>query len=421
MIILPVDMLAARGGQSCRFQIPFRRLDDGDVYSAIASAQSTEVVSGTIIVGNVEAFDSDVMDSVEDDVVVFAEPSEMTDDGLTVWSVSGAVRTNGHWTPIPVEKVPVREQLFSRTEGLLETDIIADRQVLVVGVGSVGSIVTSELTKLGVMRLGLMDPDRLEVANVMRHVAGLADVGRLKVLAMRDAVLNVNPYASIETHDFSADWDRIDIIESLVSDSDLVICAADDEDARSLCNHLCIASGTPMILAGAFERAHGGQVLAVRADGRGPCYQCFLQGITGQGAESGRSSLAGTGRVAYADRPVTAEPGLSNDISPISQMVVKLSLQHLLQGRRTSLASLDEDLAPPLWQFVNRREGQFRQLEPLGANLNGMRIMRWYGVEFPRNEACAVCGDMVGEYCQSEDIQMSDADMAAFSDETRGG
>ena len=76
-------------------------------------------------------------------------------------------------------------------------------------------------------------------------------------------------------------------------------------------------------------------------------------------------------------------------------MVVKLALQELLKGTKTTLRSLDDDLVAPWFLWLNRREKgtQYENLEPLGFNIGGMHILRWYGIDFKRDPNCPVCGN----------------------------
>lgn len=93
--------------------------------------------------------------------------------------------------------LPSRFHLFNN-DGIIEPRLLADRKVAVVGLGSGGSHVAMELAKSGVGKFVLVDYDRIELQNVIRHVCGLRDLGRLKTNAMRDRILEKNPFAEIE-------------------------------------------------------------------------------------------------------------------------------------------------------------------------------------------------------------------------------
>jgi molybdopterin/thiamine biosynthesis adenylyltransferase len=169
-------------------------------------------------------------------------------------------------------------------------------------------------------------------------------------------------------------------------------------EARVIVNEICVKERKPLIEAGAYRRAYGGQVHVVQP-GMSPCYQCFLMAFPGMAQDQEIASQDQADRMAYSDRLLTAEPGLANDIAPINHMVVKLALQRLLVGKPTAMRCLDEDLVAPFYIWLNRREPgtDYERLGPLQFNVDGLRILRWYGVRFDRNAACPCCGDFIGK------------------------
>uniref|UniRef100_UPI001E537868 ThiF family adenylyltransferase n=1 Tax=Catenulispora pinisilvae TaxID=2705253 RepID=UPI001E537868 len=66
--------------------------------------------------------------------------------------------------------------LFARTRGILSPEL-ADRRVLVVGAGSVGSYLVEVLARSGVGAFTIVDPDVVEAVNVGRSAFRVADVG----------------------------------------------------------------------------------------------------------------------------------------------------------------------------------------------------------------------------------------------------
>ena len=73
-----------------------------------------------------------------------------------------------------------------------------ERKVAVVGLGSGGSLVAIELAKAGVGKFVLVDFDRIELYNIIRHICGLSDLRRPKTNVMRDRILDKNPFAEVE-------------------------------------------------------------------------------------------------------------------------------------------------------------------------------------------------------------------------------
>lgn len=322
------------------------------------------------------------------------------------YRVTGTVTDEqGEEHPSLIQVVPVRDELFSRARSLLETAVLAGKTVFFKGVGSVGSTVIRLLAQSGIQRFIFMDHDRVEVANVVRHEAGISDIGRFKTNVMSDIVLNKNPYAEITTYEEKAGEENLDLVRDIVRKVDICIDTGDEREGKLLLNRVCLEEETPLIISGAFRRAHGGQILRVKP-GETACYQCFVQMLA---KNSSAYPDPETETIAYSDRPVPIEPGLSIDIEPIAQMTAKLALQELLKDQQTTLRSLDEDLEANWYLWLNRREQgtQYESWEPLGFGIDGMRIMRWYGVNFESAPSCPVCGDFAQHLAKQVNIDLS--------------
>ena len=51
-----------------------------------------------------------------------------------------------------------------------------NKKVVIIGLGSVGSFVANNLSKMGIAKLLLIDPDFLTVDNISRHYLGMDSV-----------------------------------------------------------------------------------------------------------------------------------------------------------------------------------------------------------------------------------------------------
>ena len=88
-----------------------------------------------------------------------------------------------------VNFIPSREEMYSRAKGILEVDILSNKRVMIIGLGSFGSQIAIELAKAGVGEFALFDFDRVELHNLARHTCTIKDLGRLKTDAIKDAVI----------------------------------------------------------------------------------------------------------------------------------------------------------------------------------------------------------------------------------------
>ncbi|MDY6838832.1 MAG: ThiF family adenylyltransferase [Thermodesulfobacteriota bacterium] len=398
MIVLFGEMLQGlRGNRECK-DAYFACWHEELVYTLLPDARNSRAVPGSICAAS---DDEDISiqgtGKPDDEVRVVVHRAGSTSEKETTSlpiKATGHVRDKTGWKRVPVQIVPVRAELFSRFRGLLETPIFSDKMVLVFGQGSGGSLVALELAKSGVMNFNLVDDDRLEVGNVVRHVAGLSHVGRYKTKVMADLIREKNPYATVETWEEKVSWKNAEAVRDLVRKADIIVCATDERQSKLVINRLCVEEKKPCVFGGAFRRAYGGQVLLLRPY-ESPCYQCFLMLLPDHAGDEEISSQEQADGLAYTDRPVPVEPGLSTDIAPISIMVVKLVIQELLKGTETTLRSLDDDLKASWYLWLNRRElgTQYEGLQPLEFNVGGMHILRWYGVDVKRHPACPVCGN----------------------------
>jgi len=72
-----------------------------------------------------------------------------------------------------------------------------------------------------------------------------------------------------------------------------------------------------------------------------------------------------------------------------------IQMKSYLAGNPELRLALNEDLVAHWYMWLNRREPgtDFENLQPLGFETDDLRILRWYGVEFHRDEHCPVCGN----------------------------
>lgn len=291
------------------------------------------------------------------------------------------------------DDIPARDALYSRHRGLLEVDTLAQKRIGIIGLGSFGSIIAVELAKAGVGAFSLFDPDRLELSNIVRHACGVSDLGRLKIHAVADAIRQKNPYAQIEG--FPIDVNReTNTLKGVATRCDLLICVTDENTSRFTVNAVALESGVPCLFGRAITRAAGGDIFRLRP-GYSACLGClFEQGLVKGDEEVSTPEQARRDAPAYMSSEevdAVVQVGLSADIAPLTQMMVKLALVELCRGQASALQSLEKDLAADFYIWANRREQIYGDWEPLGTRFNQPAILRWYGVKVARSEDCLTC------------------------------
>ncbi|WP_020658964.1 HesA/MoeB/ThiF family protein [Amycolatopsis benzoatilytica] len=151
--------------------------------------------------------------------------------------------------------------------------------VLVVGTGAVGGFLAEELARAGCDPLWLLDPDVLEVENLIRHPLGAPDLGRPKAPALAERIRRDFPLC--HAAGIHANFLRLGRAEQLrlVEQADVVVAATDSPRCQQRVNEVAVAAGTPAVYPAVWvdprvRDAEVGEILWVAPDRRGPCYAC---------------------------------------------------------------------------------------------------------------------------------------------------
>ena len=91
---------------------------------------------------------------------------------------------------------------FSRIEVLLGTEAMArleNSRVIVFGIGGVGGHAVEALVRSGVGHIAIVDFDKVEETNINRQLVALTStIGKSKVNALKERLLDINPELDIE-------------------------------------------------------------------------------------------------------------------------------------------------------------------------------------------------------------------------------
>ena len=95
----------------------------------------------------------------------------------------------------------IEQEIFRRSELLLGDESmnrIAEKRVVIFGVGGVGSWCAESLIRSGIRKLTIVDSDRVWVTNINRQLmATTKTVDQVKVDALKERLLTINPSAEI--------------------------------------------------------------------------------------------------------------------------------------------------------------------------------------------------------------------------------
>ena len=130
------------------------------------------------------------------------------------------------------------EQLFS----------LAQKRVLIIGVGGVGQHVSTYLVTNGVTNLTIVDYDKVELSNLNRQILLTEnDIGKSKVEVVKDALLARNKDSNITSINLKVDRNNV---LNLISDYDLVIDAVDNWNSKLVISMGCKKNNIPLLHIG---------------------------------------------------------------------------------------------------------------------------------------------------------------------------
>jgi molybdopterin/thiamine biosynthesis adenylyltransferase/rhodanese-related sulfurtransferase len=143
-------------------------------------------------------------------------------------------------------------------------------RVLLVGVGGLGCPTALYLAAAGVGKVGLVDADVVDKSNLQRQVLfGESDVGRPKVEAARDKLLDLNSTLDVVTHyELLTSHNVFDVMDGY----DIIVNGCDNFPTRYLVNDAAVMKNKPVV-DGSIFRFEGQATVYV--PGEGPCYRCL--------------------------------------------------------------------------------------------------------------------------------------------------
>ena len=160
--------------------------------------------------------------------------------------------------PENTENAPEFARRHTQAFGQKTTMLLRDMAVAVVGCSGTGSLVVEQLTRLGVGKLVLIDPDKVEEKNLNRIInAKMQDAreGRLKVEVLRQAIESIGLDTRVVVFPVNI-AESVDALRA-IAECDLVFGCTDGAEGRHLLNKLATFYLLPYIDLGVRLDADG--------------------------------------------------------------------------------------------------------------------------------------------------------------------
>ena len=174
----------------------------------------------------------------------------------------------------PEEKAYYARQIVMKGFGEESQTRLVNSKVCIVGLGGLGSPISTQLAAMGVGHLRIVDHDKVDLSNLHRqHLYNSESVGEPKTEVAAERLRKLNPYVEIEPINAQITEENA---SRLVEGMDLVMDALDAMAPRYAVNRACVEQDIPFIHGGVITGIGTATTIIPRET---PCLECFKGGI----------------------------------------------------------------------------------------------------------------------------------------------
>ena len=258
---------------------------------------------------------------------------------------------------------------------------LGDKRALIIGAGSLGGDVALHLGRANVGTLKIVDFDRMEVNNSVRHALGVEWAGVLKAYAIALACQRANPFCSAEAAyvqfgDIHPGHTPLASLEQLVDEADIVVETTGIHQIEHLVGRVAWEQRKPIVSCWLTNGSWAGEVVRLIPT-QTMCMTCFQKG------QRDRKLLLGD--AGPDETPISVQGcshptvgGAGFDAAETAAMAARLAVQALLPG---------DDYPRPEWDHA---VANFRRPP------EDKESARFAAEKLPPNEECSVCGRDAG-------------------------
>ena len=167
-----------------------------------------------------------------------------------MWGVVNLIPTKEEWN----------KALAERHGEKLQTKF-SSVTVAICGLGGLGSNVAISLARAGIGKLILIDFDRVDITNLHRQQYKANQLGMNKTDALRDNLLEIAPYVTLETHTIRVT--KANAVH-LLQGADIICEAFDDAECKAMLTNLVLEEMPDKYLVAASGMAGFGSVNSIR-------------------------------------------------------------------------------------------------------------------------------------------------------------
>lgn len=260
---------------------------------------------------------------------------------------------------------------------------LASKRVVIIGCGSIGSLVAKTLATAGVGKMTFVDPQKLGWPNIGRHFLGAKYVGIEKAKGMEDELQANFPHLSFDHR--VGGWEAVaDTEPDILNAADLIVSAVGHWSSEGLLNKWQRRGDRPPVVYGWTEEfASAGHAVAIFE--AGACFQCQL-------TEHGESKLRVT---SWPGTMLRQEPACGIMFQPYGPVELNNSASLVAELAVDVLVGTTTSQTEKIWasreSIVTSNGGAWSQewLEFVAANTRGAFTVER---DWVQDSECPVCG-----------------------------
>jgi hypothetical protein len=230
---------------------------------------------------------------------------------------------------------------------------IANKRVLIVGLGAVGSSCAWQLARAGLGGLHVMDYDHVQLGNLPRWQLGLGIVGHLKTDALGH-YLNFNyPFLDIKgyNHQIGVGHDCL-VLPKALEGVDLILDATAEKCVGNYLSDLALQQGIPYVWATGTPGSYGGAIGRVVPNKTQGCWKCYQNHLTDENFHNPPHEDLPEVQPVGCFHPTFTGTGF--DMDHVSLAAVRLVISTLCSGQNAGYPDFDWDIGiVDLWNESN--------------------------------------------------------------------
>lgn len=308
-------------------------------------------------------------------------PSEFRTHISYLYSIKKTQYENINHIPFhQVFGVNLHNDIFQRTFGILKQniDVINQKKVMLIGLGTLGSFISLELAKTGISHFILIDYDKIQPVNICRHIAFINDIGKFKTEVIKEQILQTNPKATVKHLNINP-FTTANIMDfkRKIKNTDLIVMSTANHNASILLNKIAIDEKKTVIYSVCGPDAKSGRIFRVFPN-RSPCYICINSQLLSQDNFFYRIKPTNDKfTIQFAGYNQPGIPGISIDINFIALFTARLAIQTLLSENE---AELQSECNHYIWQNYKTGINPYRDIDLIPQG------------EFSKMFDCEFCG-----------------------------